>query len=373
MKKAVLIPDSFKGTMSSLEICSIMKKEILSRFPSCNVVSIPVADGGEGSCESFLQALGGKMVNVEVTGPFPNEKVMGYYAMLPDMTAVVETAAAASLPMVEDRKDPRNTTTYGVGELVLHAVQNGAKKVIVALGGSCTNDAACGLAAACGIRFYDSNDNAFIPVGGTLKDVARIDVSTLDDEVRNIPIVAMCDIDNPFYGESGAAYGYAPQKGADEECVKELDAGLMHIAEVMKRDLKMDVQNIPGAGAAGGMGGGIAAFFNAPLRMGMDVVLDCTGFDETAKDADYIFTGEGRIDSQSLRGKVVIGVSKRAKELKVPVIAVVGDIGDNIQGIYDEGVKAVFSINRVAVPYSVAKTRAKSDLALTMDNILRLL
>ncbi len=373
MKKAILIPDSFKGTMSSLEICSIMKKEILKKFPDCRVVSIPVADGGEGSCESFLQALGGEMVNVEVTGPFPNEKVMGYYAMLPDMTAVVETAAAASLPMVEDRKDPRNTTTYGVGELVLHAVQSGAKKIIIALGGSCTNDAACGLAAACGIRFYDSNGNAFVPVGGTLKDVARIDVSNLYEEVKNIPIVAMCDIDNPFYGESGAAYVYAPQKGADEECVRDLDAGLRHIADIMERDLKIDVQSIPGAGAAGGMGGGIAAFLNAPLRMGIDVVLDCTGFDETAKDADYIFTGEGKIDSQSLRGKVVIGVSKRAKELKVPVIAVVGDIGDNIQSVYDEGVKAVFSINRVAVPYTVARTRAKSDLALTMDNILRVL
>lgn len=373
MKKAVLIPDSFKGTMSSLEICSIMKKEILNRFPTCDVASIPVADGGEGSCESFLQALGGEMVYVEVTGPFPNEKVMGYYAMLSDMTAVVETAAAASLPMVEDRKDPKNTTTYGVGELVLHAVRNGAKKIIVALGGSCTNDAACGLAAACGIRFYDSCGKTFIPVGGTLKDVVHIDVSTLDEVVKSTPIVAMCDIDNPFYGENGAAYVYAPQKGADEECVRGLDAGLRHIADIMKRDLKIDVQSIPGAGAAGGMGGGIAAFLNAPLSMGIDVVLDCTGFDETAKDADYIFTGEGRIDSQSLRGKVVIGVSKRAKELKVPVIAVVGDIGDNIQSVYDEGVKAVFSINRVAVPYTVARTRAKSDLALTMDNILRVL
>lgn len=373
MKKAVLIPDSFKGTMSSMEICSIMKKEILNRFPSCNVVSIPVADGGEGSCESFLQALGGEMVRVEVTGPFPDEKVNGYYAMLSDMTAVVETAAAASLPMVENHKDPRNTTTYGVGELVLHAVQNGAKKVIIALGGSCTNDAACGLAAACGVKFYDANGNPFVPVGGTLKNVVHIDVSTVDESLRNVPKETMCDIDNPFYGENGAAYVYAPQKGADEECVKELDAGLMHIAEVMKRDLKLDVQNIPGAGAAGGMGGGSAAFFNAPLRMGIDVVLDCTGFDETAKDADYIFTGEGRIDSQSLRGKVVIGVSKRAKELKVPVIAVVGDVGDNIQGVYDEGVKAVFSINRVAVPYTIARTRAKSDLALTMDNILRVL
>lgn len=373
MKKAVLIPDSFKGTMSSMEICSIMKKEILNRFPSCNVVSIPVADGGEGSCESFLQALGGKMVGVEVTGPFLDEKVNGYYAMLPDMTAVVETAAAASLPTVEDRKDPRNTTTYGVGELVLHAVRNGAQKVIIALGGSCTNDAACGLASACGVKFHDANGNSFVPVGGTLKDVVRIDVSTVDESLRNVPIEIMCDIDNPFYGENGAAYVYAPQKGADEECVKELDAGLRHIADVMKSNLNIDVQGLPGAGAAGGMGGGIAAFLNAPLRMGIDVVLDCTGFDEIAKDADYIFTGEGKIDSQSLRGKVVFGVSKRAKELEVPVIAVVGDIGDSIQGIYEQGVKAVFSINRVAVPYSVAKTRAKSDLALTMDNILRVL
>lgn len=370
MKKAVLIPDSFKGTMSSEKIISIMKERILSYYPDCKVVQIPVADGGEGSVDSFLTALGGEKITLKTHGPW-NEEIESFYGMLPDKTAVIEMAASAGLPQVGDRKDPSKTTTYGVGELILAAAKNGAKKLVIGLGGSATNDAGCGAAAACGVGFFDKDGKKFVPVGGTLDEIAHIDISTLDESVKALPITIMCDIDNPFYGPTGASAVYGPQKGADENMVKVLDGKMMKLAELVKKELGVDLQAIPGSGAAGGMGGGMKAFFNGELQMGIETVLDVTKFDEIAGDADFIFTGEGKIDGQSLRGKVVIGVSRKAKAMGIPVIAVVGDIGDNIEPAYGEGVVGIFSTNRVAVPYKEARPRAESDMKLTMDNLLR--
>ena len=370
MKKAVLIPDSFKGTMSSSEIIDIMKERILFYHPECSVVTIPVADGGEGSVDAFLTALGGEKISVRTKGPW-NEDIESFYGMLPDKTAVIEMAASSGLPQVGDRKDPSKTTTYGVGELILAAARNGAKRLVIGLGGSATNDAGCGAAAACGVSFYDKEGKSFVPVGGTLDRIERIDLSTMDESVKALPITAMCDIDNPFYGPTGAAAVFGPQKGADEKMVKELDSKMKSLAGVIEKDLGIKIQEIAGSGAAGGMGGGMKAFFGARMQMGIETVLEITGFENLAEGADMIFTGEGKIDSQSLRGKVVIGVARKAKKMGIPVIAVVGDIGDNIEAAYDEGVTGIFSTNRVAVPYKEARLRAKSDMSLTMDNILR--
>ena len=358
MKKAVLIPDSFKGTMSSTRIIEIMAERIRHYHPGCSIVSIPVADGGEGTVDSFLAALGGEKVRLTVHGPYM-EEMEGFYGLLPDGTAVVEMAAAAGLPLVGERKDPGKTTTYGVGELILDAARRGARRMVVGLGGSATNDGGTGCAAACGVRFLDRDGKAFMPTGDTLDRIASVDASALDGSLRDIPMTAMCDIDNPFYGPSGAAAIYGPQKGADEEMVRDLDGKMMHLASVVKDDLGIDLQAIPGSGAAGGMGGGMLAFFGASLQMGIDTVLEVTGFEGLADGADMIFTGEGKIDSQSLRGKVVIGVARKAKALGIPVVAIVGDIGDGVD------------INRVAVPYKEARSRAESDLSLTMDNLLR--
>ena len=371
MKKVILIPDSFKGTMSSAEICKIMGDKIHEYYPECEVVSIPVADGGEGSVDAFLDAVGGEKIYKDVTGPYFGESVKGYYGILPGNIAVLEMAAAAALPMVGDRKDPSKTTTYGVGELLLDAAKRGVSKIILGLGGSATNDAACGLASAVGISFFDEDGNKFIPVGGTLDKIARIDVSTLDESLQKIPITTMCDIDNPFYGPEGAAAIYGPQKGADPEMVKVLDEKMKKYSEIIKRDLGVDVQSIPGSGAAGGMGGGMAAYFKSKLQMGIETVLETVHFDELLSGTDYVYTGEGKIDGQSLRGKVVIGVAREAKKKDVKVIAVVGDIGDNIENAYTEGVSAIFSINRVALPYKEQRPRAKSDMALTIDNLMR--
>ena len=371
MKKVILIPDSFKGTMSSSEVCSIMAKVVLRHYPDCEVISIPVADGGEGSVDAFLEAAGGGKFFKEVNGPYPGEKVNGYYGMLPDGTAVVEMAAAAALPMVGERKDPSSTTTYGVGELMLEAVRKGAGKIVLGLGGSATNDAACGLASACGISFLDASGRNFTPVGGTMDKVVSIDTSTLAPELKGVDVIAMCDINNPFYGPEGAAAVYGPQKGADEKMVKMLDSNMRSLAEVIKRDLGTDVQSIPGSGAAGGMGGGMAAFFGARLQMGIETILGTVGFNELLDGADFVYTGEGRLDRQSLRGKVVIGVAREARKKGVKVIAFAGDIGDGIDEAYGEGVTGIFSTNRVAVPYKEAKLRARSDLELTVDNLLR--
>lgn len=370
MRKIVLIPDSFKGTMSSSEICAIMKQEILSFYPQTQVVSVPVADGGEGSVDSFLTAMGGKKVTVRVKGPY-FEEMESFYGVLPDGTAVIEMAAAAGLPLVGEEKRADRTTTYGVGQLMAHAAHAGCRKMIVGLGGSATNDGGTGAAAALGIRFFDEKGESFVPVGGTLDRIVSIDVSGLLPELAKTELITMCDIDNPLCGENGASAVFGPQKGADPQMVERLDRNLRHLAELVERDLGKKILDLPGSGAAGGMGGGMVAFFGSQLQMGIETVLNTVRFDELARDADLVFSGEGKIDTQSLRGKVVIGVARRTKKLGVPLVAVVGDIGDEIEGAYDEGVSAIFSINRVAVPFSQAKGRSKSDMALTIRNLMR--
>lgn len=370
MKNILLIPDSFKGTMSSEEICSIMDKAIKNHYPDAQVKQIPVADGGEGSVDAFLQALGGEKRTLSVQGPF-GKPMESFYGVVKGSTAIIEMAACAGLPLVGDDLFPDRTTTYGVGELILAAAKSGCKEIIVGLGGSATNDGGCGSAAACGVVFKDKEGTTFIPTGGTLHQVASIDCSGLDKALQGISITTMCDIDNPFYGTKGAAYIFGPQKGANPEMVKTLDANLKSLAGVIQSDCNLDVQEIPGSGAAGGMGGGMAAFFGSTLQMGIETVLDTVNFDNLLKTADLVLSGEGKIDSQSLRGKVVIGVARRAKKANVPVVAVVGDISDDVDGAYDEGVSGIFSINRLAVDFKIAKTRAHQDMEKTVDNLMR--
>ncbi len=371
LKKVVLIPDSFKGSMSSAEICSIMAEQIRRYEPAAQIVQVPVADGGEGTVDAFLTAMGGEKVSLPVQGPY-GENLRGFYGLVDGgRTAIVEMAACAGLPLVGENRHAEKTTTYGVGQLIAHAAKSGCKKIIVGLGGSATNDGGAGAACALGIRFLDAEGKAFVPVGQTLDRIVSIDASELCPELKNTELITMCDIDNPLCGPQGAAAVFGPQKGADEETVRLLDRNLAHLAEVMKKDLGIEVRELPGAGAAGGMGAGMVAFFGSRLQMGIETVLDTVRFDELAEGADLIFSGEGKLDFQSLRGKVISGVAKRARKLTVPLILVVGDIGDNIEPVYQLGVKAVFSINRVAVDFSAAKKRSQRDLADTMDNLMR--
>lgn len=371
MNKFLLIPDSFKGTMSSMEICSLLEEKIQEYYPAAEIHSIPVADGGEGSVDCFLQALGGEKVIVTTNNPF-FEPINSYYGLIDNgRTAVIEMAASAGLPLIEDRKDPLKASTFGVGELILHAARKGVSKIIMGLGGSCTNDGGCGAACAVGIRFLDEAGNSFIPTGGTLHRIQQLDLSQIEPMIEGIEFVTMCDIDNPMYGPTGAAAIFGPQKGATPEEIELLDAGVRHLSQIIKQTMGLDLAFVPGTGAAGAMGAGMAAFFHSRLQMGIQTILDTVQFEELAAGTDMIFTGEGKLDSQSLRGKVVIGVARRAKALGVPVTALVGDIGDDMEAAYDEGVSAIFSINRVAVDFPVARLRSRQDLSLTIDNLMR--
>jgi glycerate kinase len=372
VNKIILIPDSFKGTMSSSEICSIMEKRIRRYYENAEIISIPVADGGEGSVDSFLAAVrNGEKIRCPVKGPYM-EEMEGFYGLIDGgKTAIIEMAAVAGLPLVGDKLHAEKTTTYGVGQLIMDAVKRGCKKIVVGLGGSATNDFGAGAAAAAGIRFFDKNGKPFIPVGENLSKIVKIDTSAIPENLKTVEFITMCDIDNPLYGASGAAYVFGPQKGADPAMVELLDGQLRAVSETVKRELGADVSSLPGAGAAGGMGGGMAAFFGSRLQMGIETVLDTVEFDRLIKGADLIFTGEGKIDFQSLRGKVVIGVARRAKKHNIPVIAIVGDIGNDIESAYNEGVSAIFSINRVALPFREICTRCQNDLDLTMDNLMR--
>ena len=373
MGPILLVPDSFKGSLSSRQVCEIMERQLAGYFPSVPIVAFPVADGGEGSVDAFLAAAGGQRVTKTVTGPF-GQPVEAFYGILPDgRTAVVEMAACAGLPLAEGQLDPERATTYGVGELILAAKAAGRTKVILGLGGSCTNDGGAGAAAALGAVFHREDGTSFVPTGGTLQEIASLDCAPLAEALAGVELVAMCDIDNPLYGENGAAYVFAPQKGADDPMVERLDQGLRHLGQVAGRCLGRDLSQMPGAGAAGGLGFGMAAFCGARLRMGIDVVLDTLGFDKRLPSADLVFTGEGKIDFQSLRGKVVSGVCGRAKRAGVPVIAVVGQIGSGFEPMYDQGLSAVFSVNRAAQPFSESRLHARENLALAMENIARTL
>ncbi|MDD3336322.1 MAG: glycerate kinase [Eubacteriales bacterium] len=368
MKKYVLIPDSFKGTLNASEICEIMSKAICSLQPDAEIVSIPVADGGEGTVDAFLQAVGGERINVQVKGPY-GETLTAAYGRLNATTAVVEMAAAAGLPMVGENRNAEATTTFGVGELIAHALEHSAKEIILGLGGSATNDGGCGMAAALGVQFLDEAEQPFVPVGKTLNRISRIDMSRRNPLVDGCHFRVMCDIDNPLCGLQGASAIFGPQKGADAAMIERLDNGLHHMAQMISRDVACDVLAMPGGGAAGGMGAGAVAFLGGQLQMGIDTVLDVVHFDELVSDASLVLTGEGRLDGQSLRGKVVIGVARHSQGK--PVIAIVGSIADDISQAYHQGVTAVFSINRSPMAYEQAILHSKENLFATTQDVVR--
>ena len=369
MRKIIIAPDSFKGTLSSIQACQAIRAAALEVFPTCAAFSVPIADGGEGSVDCMLTAAGGQKRFCTVSGPL-FAPVRAYYGRLDSGAAVVETAACAGLPLVQ-APNPLYTTTYGVGELVLAAAGSGAERVIVGLGGSATNDGGCGMAAALGVRFYNGRGGAFVPVGGTLRDIARIDCSGIDKRLAGVQIAAMCDIENPLYGPKGAAYVFGPQKGADAAAVAALDAGLRHLAAVAARDLGTGCAGDPGAGAAGGLGFGMRAFLGAELKNGIETALDAAGFDALLQGADLVVTGEGRLDAQSGMGKAVGGVARRAKRAGVPVIALAG----GIDGAYSAGLglDAAFAINRMPEPLSVCGAMSAENLYRTALDVFRLI
>ena len=375
MKKCIVISDSFKGSLSSGEICDIARACFAEVLSDCELTAIPVADGGEGTVDCFRQVCGGELVPVTVQGPF-GQDMEAAYLRLDGGRAVIEMASSAGLPLVGDRRDPRITSTYGVGQQIRHAVEQGSTQILLGLGGSCTNDGGCGCAAALGVRFLDRAGQAFVPTGGTLDQIAHIDVSGARQLLQTVNLTAMCDIDNPMHGPTGASYIFGPQKGADPAMVEFLDGQLKALDAVIQRELHRSVADVPGAGAAGAFGAGILAFLDGTLCPGIEAVLDLVDFDGKLKDCDLVITGEGRFDSQSIRGKVVSGVSRRAKRQGVPVAVIAGSVAEDVESVSadpDSGVTAAFSINRQAMDYSESRPFSRRNYRYTLENLLRLM
>ncbi|MBO5409795.1 MAG: glycerate kinase [Clostridia bacterium] len=354
----LIAPDSFKGTLSAAEVCDIIGQAFKDIIKDIQITKLPAADGGEGLCACLQAVTGGQMISAEVCGVF-GEKTNAMYLMLNDKTAVIEMAACAGLPLAGKNKNPEMATTFGVGELIQHAAENGAKRILLGLGGSATNDCGLGMACALGWKFLDKNGNSFVPTGKTMHEVMQI---IRPENELGIPVTAACDVENPLYGESGAAYVFAPQKGADEAMVKRLDRGFRHAADNIKRDLQIDVSKIKGAGAAGGMGAGAVAFLNAQLRKGIDILLDTADFDGKAAKADLIITGEGRLDFQSINGKVISGVAQRAAKQNKKIIAICGSRGDGAEEIKKLGVSELYFSADTDKPFDEIIKTCKEDL-----------
>ena len=356
--KILIAPDSFKGTLTASEVCDIVGQAFRNRINDSEIMKLPAADGGEGLCACFREIMGGETVKTEVCGVF-GEKITAEYLVLEDNTAVIEMATCAGFPLAGENKNPEKATTFGVGELINHAVKNNAKKILLGLGGSATNDCGLGMASALGWIFTDENGAEFIPTGETMYKLRKI---AKPENLIDIPVIAACDVDNPLYGENGAAYVFAPQKGADTDMVKRLDSGLRHTAEIINNELNIDVSEIKGAGAAGGMGAAAVAFLGAELKRGIDIILDAAEFDEKAADADLIITGEGRLDFQSVNGKVISGIAKRAAMQNKKVIAICGSRGEGAEKIKELGVSELYFSCETDKPFDEITKTCHEDL-----------
>lgn len=372
MLKVMVAPDSFKGTLSAVEAARHIEKGIRRVVPEAVVVPLPLADGGEGTLEAVHHALGGDFVELEVSGPL-FEKIPSRYGLIDSgQKAVVEMAATSGLILVGDRRNPMKTTTLGLGEMILDALDRGVRDFYIGIGGSATNDGGIGMARALGARFLDNQGREISLDGEGLGFLATIDMSRLDPRVGEARFVVICDVDNPLYGENGAAHVYGPQKGASPEMVAILERNLRNFARVVQRDLACDVTDLKGGGAAGGLGAGLVVFLKARLVQGIDLILEMYRFEEALEDVDLIITGEGSLDRQSLRGKVPMGVAGAGRRASIPVIAIAGEIGREIEGLYDEGITAVFSTNPRLQNFQQARTRAGEHLEEVTENILRL-
>ena len=370
--KIVIASDSFKGSNSSLTVASRIETGIRKVFPEADIAKIAIADGGEGTVEAMIAGAGGHLVQTRVTGPL-GEEIESFYGILDSGDAVIEMAAASGLPLVpKDKRDPRITTTFGTGQLIRQAMDAGVRRIYIGIGGSATNDGGIGMAQALGASFRDASGAELGFGGAALAGLDSIDTSGMDPRLKDTKIIVSCDVNNPLCGDRGASAIFGPQKGATPEMVVQLDAALRHFASVVHRQLGIDVAETPGAGGAGGLGYGLLVFTRSTLRPGIEIVLDVCGFDAKAADADLVITGEGRIDAQSVMGKVPVGVGKRAKKLDLPVLAIVGDIGKGAEAVYDHGVDAIMSTVNRAMPLDEALARSGELLEDAAERVMRI-
>jgi glycerate kinase len=357
LMKIVIAPDSFKGSNSSMVVASRIEKGILGVFPEAQIVKIPIADGGEGTVDALVSGAGGEIYTAHVTGPM-GEDIDAQFAILDNGAAALEMAASSGLTLVpQDRRNPLAATTYGVGQMILAAIDRGAKEIVIGLGGSSTNDGGAGMAQALGYSLRDENGRELDFGGGALGQLARIDTSGVDRRIKDVKIKIASDVNNPLCGPKGASAIFGPQKGAGPDMVELLDRNLAHYADVVKEQLGVDMTETPGAGAAGGLGFGLLVFCGASIGSGIETMLDAVSFDDKLEGANLCITGEGRIDGQSAFGKVPVGVAGRAKKQGVPVLAIVGGIGEGAEAVYGFGVDSIMSIVNCPMPLDEAMTR----------------
>ena len=362
--KIVIAPQAFKGSISALRAAEMMAEGVRRVFPDSRTELVPVADGGDGTLETLVEASGGEIRSSEVTGPLGETRTAVWGAMGDGRTAVIEMARTSGLALVavEDR-DPLVATTYGLGQAIRDALDSGFRRFILGIGGSATNDAGAGMAQALGARLLDSDGNDLAPGGAALADLDRVDLSGLDPRVAESDVAVACDVSNPLTGPEGASAVYGPQKGATPEMVARLDAALAHLAAVVRRDLGVEIDAIPGAGAAGGLGGGMIGFLGGHLEAGVDIVLETVGLESRLEGADLVITGEGSVDYQTVYNKAPIGVARRAKARGIPVVAIAGSLGERHREVHDHGIDAVLAIT--SRPMTLEEASAQVDELVT--------
>ena len=372
--KIVIAPDSFKECLTAAQVAQAIETGLKQVLPDAVYVKVPVADGGEGTLQSLVDATDGKLIEAMVTGPM-GEPVSACFGLLGDgETAVIEMARASGIELVPaDQRNPLISTTAGTGELILSALNHGIKRMIVGIGGSATNDGGAGMMQALGVRLLDRDGNDLPYGGAALSQLASIDTRRMDKRLKSVEFIAACDVDNPLTGANGASAVFGPQKGASPEMVQQLDQALQHYARIIERDLAVGVEHQPGAGAAGGMGAALLAFLRAELKPGIDIVMEAVDLTGHMSGADLVITGEGRIDSQTAQGKTPVGVARIAKQFGLPVIALAGSVGSGVEAVYKCGIDALFPIVHGAVPLSEALAKGEENLTRAARNLARTL
>ncbi|MGF1718867.1 glycerate kinase [Vibrio kyushuensis] len=372
--KVVIAPDSYKESLTAMEVATAIERGFKKIMPNAEYVKLPMADGGEGTVQSLVDATGGVIVKQKVTGPL-GDTVEGFFGLVGDgSTAIIEMAAASGLDLVErNKRNPLITTSYGTGELIKGALDKGVKHIIIGLGGSATNDGGIGMAQALGAKLLDENGIDLAFGGGSLHRLTTIDLSQLDPRLKTVTLEAACDVDNPLCGPKGASSVFGPQKGATPEMVKKLDSNLAHYAKIIYQATDKDVKDIPGAGAAGGLGAALIGLFDADLRPGINIVMDAVNLSDVVKDANLVITGEGRIDSQTIHGKTPVGVARTAKQFGLPVIAIAGSTAADCEVVHEHGIDAAYSVVLGATDLPTALKEAAFNVEMTSRNIAKAL
>jgi len=372
--KIVIAPQAFKGSLSALNVANAVQKGVRRIFPDAQILACPVADGGDGTLETLVESSGGKIMETNVADPTGKPIVAQWGAMGDGNTAVIEMARTSGLALLTlEERDPLNATTYGLGEIIVSALNKGFRKFIVGIGGSATNDAGAGMAQALGIKLMDREGRNLVFGGAALQNLSVIDTSSIDQRVLESNFQIACDVNNPLTGPEGASAVYGPQKGATEENVRQLDSALGVFAEVAKRDLGKDISNLEGAGAAGGLGAGMVAFVEGHLRAGVDIVLDTVNLAEKLESADLVITGEGSIDFQTVYNKAPIGVARMAKARGIPTIGISGMLGKNYQIVHNHGIDAALSIANGPISLEESLQNAPSLISEAVEESLRLI